>query len=87
MEFEHKILGLFGGLLNGVSGGFRDRGGEETLSTIGRGLSCVFFASSGHTGSSRLVFQIFTPEGKRPRSNRGHDKGDRRSWGIERKGS
>ncbi len=27
----------------------------------------------------------FTTEGKHPRHSRGHDKGDRRSWGVERK--
>jgi hypothetical protein len=39
---------------------------------------------SEHTGSSRPVFLIFTTEGKRPRGSRGHDRGDRRSWGVER---
>jgi hypothetical protein len=37
---------------------------------------------SEHTGSSRPVFLIFTTEGKRPRGSRGHDRGDRRSWGV-----
>jgi len=35
-EFEHKILGLFGGLFSGDSGDFRGRGGEGALSTIAR---------------------------------------------------
>ena len=39
---------------------------------------------SEHTDSSRPVFLIFTTEGKRPRGSRGHDRGDRRSWGVER---
>ena len=27
---------------------------------------------------------FITTEGKHPRDSRGHDKGDRRSWGVER---
>jgi len=40
----------------------------------------------GHRLPSRPVFVIFTTaEGKRPRGSRGHDKGDPRSWGVERR--
>ncbi len=39
---------------------------------------------SEHTDSFPSVFLIFTTECKRPRDSRGHDKGDRRSWGVER---
>jgi hypothetical protein len=33
-EFEHKILGLFGGFFSGDSGDFRGRDGEGVFATI-----------------------------------------------------
>ena len=46
-EFEHKILGLFGGFFRGDSGDFRGRGGEGAFSMIWRGSSGVFEAHPG----------------------------------------
>ena len=46
-KFEHKILGLFWGLFSGDSGGFRGRGREGALSTIGQGSSGLFEAHPG----------------------------------------
>ena len=79
-------MGLFGGLFSGDSGGFRGRGGEGALSTIWRGPAGVFEAHPGTPVPSAPYSPSFlTTEGKHPRGSRGHDKGDRRSWGVERK--
>jgi len=43
-----------------------------------------FLGSSGHTGSFCPVFPIFTTEGEHPRDSRDHDKGNRRSWKVEK---
>jgi hypothetical protein len=57
-----KILCLFEAFQQGF-GDFQGRVGQGVFSTIGRGLSDVLLASSGHTDSSRPVFLIFTTEG------------------------
>ncbi len=85
-EFYHEILGLFAGLFKGDSGNFQGRCGEGVLSTIGRGLSGAFGAHPGTPVPSAPDSPSFvTTEDKHPRDSRGHDKGDRRSWGVERK--
>ena len=85
-EFEHKILGLFWGIFSGDSGYFRGRGGEGALSTVGGGSTGIFEAHpSTAVPSAPYSPSFLTTEGKHPRGSRGHDKGDRRSWGVERK--
>ncbi len=85
-EFEHKMLGLLGGHFSEDSEDFRGRGGEGVFSTICRGPAGVFEAHPGTPVPSAPHSPSFiTTEGKHPRGSRGHDKGDRRSWGVERK--
>ncbi len=64
---------------------FRGRVGEEVLSTIGRDRSGVFEAHPGTPVPPTPLLLIFTTESKHPTDSRGHDKGDRRSGGVERK--
>ena len=78
-------LGFVWGPFSGDSGDFLGRGGEGALSTICRGPAGVFEAHRG----TPVPFAPFSPssittEGKHPRGSRGHDKGDRCSWGIQR---
>ena len=71
-EFEHKILGLFGGFFSGDSGDFRGRGGEGAISTICRGPSGGFEAHPGTPVPSAPYSPSFiTTEGKHPRGSRG----------------
>ena len=68
-------LGFVWGPLQRGLGGVRDRGGEGTLSTIGRGSPGGFEAYPGTpVPSPRPVFLVFMTEGKHPRDNRGHDR-------------
>ena len=84
-QFWHKILGLFGGLFSEDSGDFRGRGGEGAFSTVGEGSSEVFEAPpSTPVPSAPCSPSFITTEGKHPRGSRGHNKGDRRSWEVER---
>ena len=79
-------LGFFGGRFSGDSGGFGGRGGEGALSMIWRGPSGIFEAHRCTPVPPAPYSPSFImTEGKRPRHSRGHDKGDRSSWGVERK--
>jgi len=74
--------------LGAFSAGFRGIFGVEVgvFATIGRGSSGGFEAHWGTPVPSAPYSPSFiTTEGKRPGDSRGHDKGDRRSWGVERK--
>ena len=81
-------MDLFGDLFSRGSGQFEGRGGEGAFSTIWGGSSGVFEAHPGTPVPSAPYSPFFiTTEGKHPRGSRGPDKGDRRSWGVERKAS
>ena len=58
-QFWHKIFGLLVGLFSVDSGGFRGRGGEGALSTIGRGSSGVLEA---HRGTIYMPTLVMPPE-------------------------
>ena len=85
-DFDDKILDLFAGPFRRNSGYFRGRGGEGVLSTVGGGSTGGFEVQLG----TQVPFAAYSPsfimtESKHPRGNRGRDRGDHRSGGIERK--
>jgi hypothetical protein len=84
-DFSHNIWGLGGRALFRGAGEFGDPGGEKHFQPLGGCLSGGFEAPSGTPVTSALDFpSLLTTEGCPPRGSLDHDKGDRRSWAVER---
>jgi hypothetical protein len=77
------VLGGFSAGIRGILGIAVERG---RFQRSGEALQEVLRLIRAHR-LLQPVFLIFASEDKHPRDSRGHDKGDRRSWGVERKRS
>ena len=74
-------MGLFGAVSAGIRGILGVEVGRGCLQRFDEDRQ-AFLRLIGAHPLPRPVFLIFTTVGRRPRDSLGHDKGDRRSWGV-----